>query len=276
MPFGDSLLCTPKPNAGPFLLLLCLALLAPCTGCRSSPEVAFDWPARAVGAGGWNYIRLPHLDRSIWFCTSADECTWQCLGELSGLAPIEHQWWAQDVDGQPVLDATPALGKRYTLPNRVYLVMGDASIYNPVAYVPYLGYAFQWTIDYPESIWSHLTRPIGAAYVLRPGAPTAEGYHVTTIGNASRQDLARIIKGPDTYAVVYFGHGNNLGISSKETFHAGFVHIMSVRNAQHHLMGKAVLNGCKGQAVAEQMVSPTGAAEGHEGYVLPPFGALYW
>jgi len=269
-------LCMAKSNAGPLLLLLCLALLAPCTGCQSSPEVVFDWPGRAARTGGWHYIRLPHLDRSIWFCTSPDECTWQRLGELGGLDPVEYQWWVQNIEGEPVPDARPALGKRYTLPNRVYLVMGDASIYNPLGYVPYLGRAFQWTIDYPESIWSYLTRPIGAAYVLRPSAPTARGYNVTTIADASRQDIARIIKSPDTYGLVYFGHGNDLGVSTKESFHAQFVHIMSARNAQHHLMGRAVLNGCKSRAVAEQIASPTGVAQGHQGYVLPPFGALYW
>jgi len=251
-------------------------IAASCVGCRSHHQVAFDWPDRVVDAGGWSYIRLPQLERSIWFCTDSNECTWQRLGQLAGLEPIEYQWWVKDITGGPVFDAKPALGKRYTVPNRVYLVMGDASIYNPVAYVPYLGYAFQWIIDYPESMWSHLTRPIGAAYVLRPSAPAAQGYNVTVVNNASRQDLGEIVKGADTFALVYFGHGNKLGLSSKQTVHAGFVHIMSARNVQHHLMGKVVLNSCLGYDVAEKMTSTTGAVKGHEGYVLPPFGALFW
>ena len=251
-------------------------VIAASAGCRSAREVPFDWPERVTEAGGWSYIRLPHLDRSIWFCTSGAECTWQRLGELTGLDPIDYQWWAQDVHGEPVVDAKPKLGRRYTVPNRVYLAMGDASIYNPFGYVPYLGYAFQWTIDYPESLWSYATRPIGRAWVFRPAEPLAEGYNVTKLGNMSAQDMAEMLRSPDTFALVYFGHGNALGLSSKQTFHGGFLHVMNIRNVQNHLMGKAVLNSCLGQVMAHQLVSPTGTAEGHAGRHLPPIGSRYW
>ena len=255
---------------------IALAVIA-CIGCRSAPPVSFDWPDKVnTTAGGWNYIRLPHLDRSIWFCTSSDECTWGHLGRAAGLAPVEYQWWARDIDGRPVVEAKPALGKRYTLPNRVYFAMGSASIYNPVAHVPYLGHAFQWIIDYPESAWSYATRPIGRAYSFRTAPPLAEGYKVTTLGNMGSKDLARILDSPHTYAFVYFGHGNKLGLSSKQTVHARLIPLMIIREKQHHLMGKVVLNSCIGLGVAEQMASPTGTAKGHKGSHQPPFGTLFW
>ncbi|NQT21794.1 MAG: hypothetical protein HQ592_18970 [Planctomycetes bacterium] len=268
-----------KMTAG-LLRLFCAAgivmLIAASAGCTSTPEMPFDWAERTTDVRGWSYIRLPHMERSIWFCTSGAECTWQRLGELTGLDPADYQWWAQDVDGKRVLEARPKLGKRYTVPNRVYLVMGDASFYNPFTYVPYLRLAYQWAIDYPESIWSYATRPIGRAWAFRSAAPLAQGYSVTKLGSMSAKDMARILKSPDTFALVYFGHGNKVGLSSKQAIHPGFLHIMSMRNAQHHLMGKAVLNSCVSQVMANQMASPTGTAEGHEGRHQPPIGTFYW
>ena len=235
-----------------------------------------DWPDHVVPAGGWNYVRQPHMDRSIWFCTSSDEATWERLGTLAGLDPREHGWWAQDADGGPALETKPALGKRYTLPNRVYIVMGGASMYNPFTPVPYVGSAFAWLVDFPQTVLAPATRPIGKAIVFRPEPPLQGGYKVTEIQNLHTKDLAGIVKGPDTWGLVYFGHGNTIGVTTFQTVHAGFVMVFDIRNRQHHLMGKTLLNSCSGNSLAEQLTSPTGCSRGHVGFYQPPFGSFYW
>ena len=256
----------------------CLLLLAGCQSARTCSSGPIDpaWPDQVAAADGWSYIRQSHMDRSIWFCTSGDDATWARLGELAGLDPREHAWWAQDVDGNPALEARPTLGKRYTLPNRVYIVLGGAAFYSPFTRLPYLDRLFSWLFDFPETVWAPATRPIGRALVFRPQLPAREGYRVVEIQNLHTRDLADIVKGADTWGMVYFGHGNQLGLTTVETVHPGFVLIFDSRNRQHHLMGKTVLNSCRGRMLAEQQTSPTGSSEGHEGSHQPPFGSFYW
>jgi len=259
-----------------YIVFRALAVLTLLAGCRSTPEIPADWPDRVQRAGGWSFVRFPHLDRSTWFCTNPAEASWERLGELTGLDPIEHQWWALDADGNVCLEAKPLLAKRYTLPNRVYYVLADSSLHSPSAYVPYLGAAVQWTIDYPESAWAPITRAAGAAYVFRTGKATSLGYKTITMKNTSAQDLVRIIEDCDAWGLVFFGHGNRVGLSSKEAIHAEFVSAMNIRERQHHLMGKAVLNSCMGITIAEQITSPTGSHSGHRGFHQPPLGTRYW
>ena len=254
-------------------------LLCVLAGCRGTQQLRPDPPAGTADSDpqdGWSCIRHPDMDRSIWFCTSPDENSWQRLGELSGLDPLEYQWWAQDVDGEPVYEAAPILGKRYTLPNRVYIVMGGAAIYNPFSHVPYLDSATRWLLDFPESAWAPLTRAIGRAIVFRPAAPLAEGYNVTTINNANAKDLMAVIQSPDTWGLVFFGHGNEQVISSTETIHSRAVGAFDMRVRQHHQFGKCVLNSCVSARLAQRVTSRAGTPMGHVGFHQPPFGTLYW
>jgi len=216
------------------------------------------------------------MERSVWFCTNPDECSWERLGALAGLDPADYQWWAQDVQGRRALEAKPRLGKRYTLPNRVYVAMGDASFYNPFTEVPYLGYAYQWLLDYVQSSWSFATRPVGAAIVFRKKKPLEEGYHVTTIRNLSNRRLAEILASPNTYGLVYHGHGNKYGLGTYNIVHGQLAPVVSIREVQHHLLGRAVLNSCVSRQAAVQITSPTGVARGHAGKYSPPLGILQW
>ena len=247
-------------------------------GCRTAPVIQLqpDWPDHVIEAGGWSCIREPHMDRSIWFCTSGDEAAWQHLGELAGLDPIEHSFWAQDIDGNPAYEARPLLGKRYTLPNVVCIVMGDSSLPNPLGPVPYLGSALDWVMGFPQSAWAPATRPIGKAIVFRPELPMHEGYKTLTIQNLGMDEIAAIFRNPDTWGLVYFGHGNNIGLTTKQTIHHGFAASFVLRAVQHHLLGKTVLNSCYGQALAEQFTSPTGTSRGHAGFYHPPIRSIYW
>lgn len=180
------------------------------------------------------------------------------------------------MEGDRALEAKPMLGKRYTLPNKVYIAMGDASFYNPLTEVPYLGYAYQWLIDYPQSAWSPATRPIGAAVVFRPGRPLEEGYNVTTIQNLSISRLGEIIRSADTYGMVYHGHGNGHGLGTYNLVHGELASVISMREAQHHLFGRSVLNSCVSRRSAEQLTSPTGLARGHQDKYMPPLGIIHW
>ncbi|HUS57158.1 MAG TPA: hypothetical protein VM141_00775 [Planctomycetota bacterium] len=264
------------PAVRPALLFaaLCALLLA---GCRATPErVPLDWPDRAASIDGWNCIRQPHLERSIWFCTDPTRNTWDELGRLSGLDPLEHRWWARHVDGQPAIESRPILGKRYTLPNRVYILLGDAALYNPLTHVPYFDPATRWLMDFPESLLSPATRPIGAAIVFRPRAPIDDGYHVTMLQDAGSTDMMRIVKSPDTWGFVFFGHGNARGLSCKEAIHPRFAGIYHLRSSQHHSFGKVVLNSCSSNRPAELLVSPNGVSKGQNKFHQPPFGSHYW
>ena len=216
------------------------------------------------------------MDRSVWFCTSPDEATWQHLGYLAGLDPLEHQWWAQDIDGEPAFEPAPLVGKRYTLPNRVYILMGGASIYEAALGIPYIETAIAWALDFLETAWAPVTRPIGAAIVFRPDLPENDGYKVSTIRNLTAARLAALLKSPDTYGIVYFGHGNTNGLTVKGPVHCGFATLCDIRHVQHHLLGKAVLNSCRGDRLARQITSPTGVPKGHAGSHHPPFHSLYW
>jgi len=260
------------------LLAGAVPVLLAISGCRGAPMVQLlpDWPDHVIEMGGWNRIRQPHMDRSVWFCTSSDEAAWERLGELAGLDPIEHSFWAQDIDGDPAWEARPLLGKRYTLPNVVYVAMGDSSLPNPLGVVPYLGSASAWILGFPESAWAPATRPIGAAIVFRPEMPMREGYKTLTIRNLGLDETAAIFRNPDTWGLVYFGHGNGLGLTTKETIHTGFASSFVMRAVQHHLLGKTVLNSCYGQALAEQFTSPTGTSRGHAGFHHPPIRSIYW
>jgi hypothetical protein len=259
----------------PAAMALAVAL-AGCGGRDAVTDLAFDWPAQDLDAGGWRYLRQPHMDRSVWFCIDPAQCTWQRLGELTGLDPDEHAWWAQHGDGSRALETTPQLGVRYTLPNRVHIAMGDASIQLPIAYVPYLGSTFHWLLDFPEAAWAVITRPIGRAFAFRPGRPRAEGYKVTTHARVDPAGLGGIIVAPDTYAIVFYGHGNNQGLSTRGRFHSEMVSTLTIRHHQHHLLARTVLNSCLSDNVAEQITSSTGTAKGHQGHHAPPIGMLFW
>ncbi|HUW32093.1 MAG TPA: hypothetical protein VM223_10810 [Planctomycetota bacterium] len=247
-------------------------------GCRAAPAIQPqpDWPDRVVEAGGWSFIRQPHMDRCIWFCLSSDEATWEQLGELAGLDPLEHSFWAQDIDGNPAYETRPFIGKRYTLPNLVYIVMGDSSLPNPLGPVPYLGSGLEWIKAFPESIWAPATRPIGKALIFRPDLPMRDGFKVVTVQNLGMKEVASIFRNPDTWGFVFFGHGNDIGIATKEVIHQEMASSFAIRASQHHLLGKTVLNSCFGQALAEQFTSPTGTSLGHPGFYHPPIGTRNW
>jgi len=256
--------------------LLFAVVLSACSAHSVAPVAPLDLPDRVEAVGGWRRIRHPALERSVWFCVNPAENSWEHLGALAGLDPLEYQWWVRDIDGGLVLDAQPRLGERYTIPNRVYIVMGDASVHSPLEFLPYLGTPIAFLLDLPEVPLAPATRPLGALYAFRTQAPFDEGYKVTTITDARRQDLAGVFESPDTFGIVYFGHGNSAGLSASAPVRPDFISIYAIRSRQNHRLGKVVLNSCHSTRMAECIAGPTAQWKAHAAYHFVPFGTLYW
>jgi len=255
-----------------------MALMVLASGCASRRTDAippFDLANRVQSIGGWRYIRHPSLDRSIWFCVNREECSWEHLGKLTGLDPLEYQRWVRGIKGNHVLEAAPKLGERYTIPNRVYTVMGDASL-NLIPLVDSIGIPANWLLDYPEALWSLGTRPLGAMYAFHPDAPRSEGYKVTAIQNATAVELVGIFNSADTYGMLYFGHGGEKGITTFKWVHGGEMNIGILRYFQNHRFGRVVLNSCYSASLAERIAGPTAVWRGHAGALHPLFGYERW
>jgi len=250
-------------------------LVCGCASRQTDVIPPLDLANRVEAIGGWRYIRHPSLDRSIWFCVNSEENSWEQLAKLTGLDPLEYQRWVRGIRGNNVFEAAPKLGERYTIPNRVYTVMGDASI-DLIPLVNSIGIPANWLLEYPQAIWSPVTRPIGAWYFLRPEAPCREGYKVTCIRNLDMSELVKIFMSNDTYGILYFGHGEARALSTFTLVHGDVLIIHALRYLQNHRFGKVVINSCFSAPLAEKIAGPTAVWRGHIKGLTPPFGYQRW